>query len=117
MTVIVCGVSRIAAVAFGDWTRSTFGPSSIAVSVTTTPFSRVALPSSAEAASWAAAGNAMADAWRHMVRKAFKEGACVIKIASHFAPDEVRAGIEEAHLLGLKVTCHCKTIYTEMKSE
>src|SRR3546814_9784305 len=27
MTVIVCGVSRIAAVAFGDWTRSTFGPS------------------------------------------------------------------------------------------
>src|SRR3546814_9154661 len=44
------------------------------------------------------------DAWRHMVRKAFKEGASVIKIASHFAPDEVRAGIEEAHLLGIKVT-------------
>lgn len=54
------------------------------------------------------------DAWRAMVRKAFKEGASVIKIASHFAPDEVRAGIEEAHLLGLKVTCDCETIYTEM---
>ena len=54
------------------------------------------------------------DAWRHMVRKAFKEGASVIKIASHFSPDEVRAGIEEAHLLGLKVTCDCETIYTEM---
>lgn len=54
------------------------------------------------------------DAWRHYVRVAFKEGASVIKIASHFAPDEVRAAIEEAHLLGLKVTCDCETIYTEM---
>lgn len=54
------------------------------------------------------------DAWRGMVRKAFKGGASVIKIASHFAPDEVRAAIEEAHLLGLKVTCDCETIYTEM---
>lgn len=54
------------------------------------------------------------DAWRGMVRKAFKEGASVIKIASHFAPDEVRAAIEEAHMLGLKVTCDCETIYTEM---
>ena len=54
------------------------------------------------------------DAWRANVRKAFKAGASVIKVASHFAPDEVRAAIEEAHLLGLKVTCDCETIYTEM---
>src|SRR3546814_284707 len=54
------------------------------------------------------------DAWRSMVSKAFKEGASVIKIASNFAPDEVRAGIEEAHLLGLKVSCDCETIYTEV---
>src|SRR3546814_20028832 len=50
------------------------------------------------------------DAWRSMVSKAFKEGASVIKIASNFAPDEVRAGIAEAHLLGLKVSCDCETI-------
>lgn len=55
-----------------------------------------------------------ADAWRGLVRKAFKEGASVIKIASHFSADEVRAAIDEAHLLGLKVTCDCETVYTDM---
>lgn len=54
------------------------------------------------------------DAWRAQVRKAFKEGASVIKVASHFAPEEIRAAVDEAHLLGLKVTCDCETIYTAM---
>src|SRR3546814_14139004 len=73
MTGMGGGGSGIAAVAVGDGTRSTFGPSAIAVSVTTTPFSRVALPASAEAASWAAAGNAMADAMKPTQPSARKE--------------------------------------------
>ncbi|MCX6552209.1 MAG: amidohydrolase family protein [Acidobacteria bacterium] len=55
-----------------------------------------------------------ADAWRAAVRRTFKEGASVIKIASHFSPAEVAAAVEEAHLLGLKVACDCETIYTPM---
>lgn len=55
-----------------------------------------------------------ADAWRAAVRKTFKEGATVIKIASHFSADEVAAAVDEAHLLGLKVACDCETIYTDM---
>jgi imidazolonepropionase-like amidohydrolase len=54
------------------------------------------------------------DAWRAAVRKTFKQGASVIKIASHFAPDEVQAAVDESHRLGLKITCHCEGIYTEM---
>jgi len=55
-----------------------------------------------------------ADAWRAEVRKTFKQGASVIKIASHFSADEVAAAVEEAHMLGLRITCDCETIYTEM---
>jgi imidazolonepropionase-like amidohydrolase len=54
------------------------------------------------------------DAWRGAVRKMFKEGASVIKIASHFSQDEVAAAVDEAHTLGLKVACDCETIYTTM---
>ncbi len=54
------------------------------------------------------------DAWRAAVRKTFKEGASVIKIASHFSADEVAAAVDEAHRLGLKVACDCETVYTEM---
>lgn len=54
-----------------------------------------------------------ADAWRGAVRAAFKEGASVIKIASHFTPEEVAAAVDEAHTLGLPVTCDCETIYIE----
>ena len=54
------------------------------------------------------------DAWRAAVRRTFKEGASVIKIASHFSQAEVEAAIDEAHLLGLKVTCDCESVYTEM---
>jgi imidazolonepropionase-like amidohydrolase len=58
-----------------------------------------------------------ADDWRRAVRETFKMGASHIKIASHFAPDEVKAAVEEAHRLGLKVTCDCETIYTQMAVE
>lgn len=58
-----------------------------------------------------------ADAWRLAVRRAFKQGASVIKIASHFSADEVAAAVDEAHLLGLKITCDCETVYTKMAVE
>ena len=58
-----------------------------------------------------------ADAWRAAVRRAFKAGASVIKIASHFSADEVAAAVDEAHLLGLKITCDCETIYIDMAIE
>lgn len=54
-----------------------------------------------------------ADAWRAAVRTAFKEGASVIKIASHFTPEEAAAAVDEAHALGLPVTCDCETIYID----
>ncbi len=53
-----------------------------------------------------------ADAWRSAVRETFKRGASVIKVASHFSPEEIAAAVDEAHRLGLKVTCDCETVYT-----
>ena len=58
-----------------------------------------------------------ADDWRAAVRENFDSGADAIKIASHFAPEEVRAAVEEAHRLGIKVTCDCETFYVEMAAE
>lgn len=72
---------------------------------------RPVTPSHGPAYAWEMNG---ADAWRAAVRETFKQGAGVIKLASHFAPDEVAAAVDEAHRLGLKVTCDCETIYTEM---
>ena len=37
----------------------------------------------------------------------------MIKVASHFAPEEIGAAVQEAHALGLKVTCDCETFYVE----
>lgn len=54
-----------------------------------------------------------ADAWRAAVRAAFKEGAAVIKIASHFTSEEAAAAVDEAHTLGLPVTCDCETLYID----
>jgi imidazolonepropionase-like amidohydrolase len=54
-----------------------------------------------------------ADAWRAAVREAFKQGAGVIKVASHFSPAEIEAAVDEAHTLGLPVTCDCETLYVE----
>lgn len=52
-----------------------------------------------------------ADGWREAVRVQFQRGADVIKIASHFTKAEVSAAVNEAHALGLKVTCDCETFY------
>jgi len=68
-------------------------------------------PSHGPAFAWERDG---AEAWRAAVRQTFKNGASVIKVASHFAPDEIQAAVDEAHRLGLKVTCDCETIYTQM---
>src|SRR5208282_4651768 len=51
------------------------------------------------------------DGWRDAVREEFAAGADLIKIASHFSPAEVSAAVQEAHALGLKVTCDCETFY------
>ncbi len=63
---------------------------------------------------WEADG---ADEWRAAVRRNFKQGGSVVKIASHFSADEVEAAVDEAHLLGLRVTCDCETIYIDMAVE
>jgi imidazolonepropionase-like amidohydrolase len=55
--------------------------------------------------------------WRLAVRDLFARGADVIKVASHFSRDEIRAAIDEAHLLGLKVTCDCETSYIQVAVE
>jgi imidazolonepropionase-like amidohydrolase len=57
------------------------------------------------------------DQWRLAVRENFAEGADLIKIASHFSESEVRAAVEEAHDLGLKVTCDCETFYVHRAVE
>ena len=51
--------------------------------------------------------------WREAVREQFKRGAVLIKVASHFSPEEVGAAVEEAHALGLRVTCDCETFYID----
>ena len=54
-----------------------------------------------------------ADDWRKAVREQFDRGADFIKVGSHFSKDEIRAAVEEAHALGLKITCDCETFYIE----
>ena len=57
------------------------------------------------------------DDWREAVREQFAAGADVIKIASHFSKAEAAAAIEEAHALGLKVTCDCENFYVQWAVE
>ena len=58
-----------------------------------------------------------ADEWRLAVRDLFARGADVIKVASHFSREEVKAAVDEAHALGLKVTCDCETFYIQWAVE
>ena len=53
------------------------------------------------------------DDWREAVRENFKNGADLIKVASHFSRAEVAAAVEEAHALGIRVTCDCETFYID----
>jgi imidazolonepropionase-like amidohydrolase len=55
--------------------------------------------------------------WRGAVRDMFNRGADAIKVASHFSRDEIRAAVDEAHALGLKITCDCETFYIQWAVE
>ena len=53
------------------------------------------------------------DDWRLAVREQFAKGADLIKVISHFSEEEIRAAVEEAHELGMKVTTDAETFYIE----
>lgn len=55
-----------------------------------------------------------ADDWRAAVRTQFKRGADLIKLASHYDESEIRAAVQEAHRLGLRVTVDSETVFTEI---
>jgi hypothetical protein len=57
------------------------------------------------------------DDWRLAVREQFHKGADVIKLGSHFSLEEIKAAVEEAHELGLKVTVDAETFYIERAVE
>jgi imidazolonepropionase-like amidohydrolase len=57
------------------------------------------------------------DDWRLAVREQFHKGADVIKLGSHFSAEEVRAAVQEAHELGLKVTVDAETFYIQRAVE
>jgi imidazolonepropionase-like amidohydrolase len=57
------------------------------------------------------------DDWRQAVREQFHKGADVIKLGSHFSPEEINAAVTEAHELGLKVTVDSETFYIQRAVE
>ncbi|PYT79926.1 MAG: amidohydrolase family protein [Acidobacteria bacterium] len=57
------------------------------------------------------------DDWRQAVREQFHKGADVIKLGSHFSVEEVKAAVQEAHELGLKVTVDSETFYIQRAVE
>ena len=57
------------------------------------------------------------DDWRLAVREQFHKGADLIKLGSHFSVEEVRAAVQEAHELGLKVTVDAETFYIQRAVE
>jgi imidazolonepropionase-like amidohydrolase len=57
------------------------------------------------------------DEWRLAVREQFHNGADVIKLGSHFSFEEIRAAVQEAHELGLKVTVDSETFYIQRAVE
>jgi imidazolonepropionase-like amidohydrolase len=57
------------------------------------------------------------DDWRQAVREQFHKGADVIKLGSHFSPEEIKAAVTEAHELGLKVTVDSETFYIQRAVE
>src|SRR5579864_8684078 len=57
------------------------------------------------------------DDWRQAVREQFHKGADVIKLGSHFSVEEVRAAVQEAHELGLKVSVDAETFYIQRAVE
>ena len=71
-------------------------------------------PSYPDGAVYEASG---ANGFRNAVRVQFKRGADFIKLGSHFSKEEVRAAVDEAHALGLRVTVDSETIYTQTAVE
>jgi len=57
------------------------------------------------------------DDWRQAVREQFHKGADLIKLGSHFSAEEIRAAVQEAHELGLKVTVDAETFYIQRAVE
>ena len=57
------------------------------------------------------------DDWRLAVREQFDAGADAIKLASHFSREEVKAAVDEAHALGLKVVVDAETFYIQWAVE
>ncbi len=57
------------------------------------------------------------DEWRKAVREQFNKGAVLIKTASHFSRDEIKAAVEEAHALGMKVTTDSEAFYVQWAVE
>ena len=57
------------------------------------------------------------DDWRQAVREQFHHGADVIKLGSHFTLEEIKAAVDEAHALGLKVTVDAETFYIQRAVE
>ena len=57
------------------------------------------------------------DDWRLAVREQFHKGADVIKLGSHFSLEEIKAAVQEAHELGLKVTVDSETFYIQRAVE
>ena len=57
------------------------------------------------------------DDWREAVREQFKAGADFIKLASHYSQAEVSAAVDEAHLLGLRVTVDAEAHFIDMAIE
>jgi imidazolonepropionase-like amidohydrolase len=57
------------------------------------------------------------DDWRLAVREQFHRGADVIKLGSQFSFEEIKAAVQEAHELGLKVTVDAETFYIQRAVE
>jgi imidazolonepropionase-like amidohydrolase len=53
------------------------------------------------------------DDWREAVREQFRKGADFIKVTSHFSEEEIKAAVDEAHDLGIKITADAETFYIE----
>ena len=57
------------------------------------------------------------DEWIDAVRLQFHNGADLIKLSSHYTPQEIKAAVDEAHRLGLRVTVDAETQYIDMAVE
>ncbi len=57
------------------------------------------------------------DGFRDAARKQFKAGADFIKLGSHFSREEVKAAVEEAHALGVRITADAETFYIQWAVE